>query len=467
MSQQDRVHGIDDLCDAVRGRVILPGDADYEGARMPWNVAVDQRPAAVVEVADAEDVVAAVRFARDRGLRITAQPSGHGATHDLSGTILIRPGALDTIVVDAERRTVRAGAGVRWGDLLARTDEAGLAALCGSSPEVSVVGYTLGGGLSWLGRSYGLAANSVRAVELVNARGELVTVDAERDPELFWAIRGGGGSFGIVTAIELALYPVPEVFGGQMVWPVEHAGELLAAFRRLTDAAPDELSATIALAQVPPLPTAPEPLRGRHIVAVGISYEGDEATGRELVRPLTEIAPPLLHTLAMYPIRDLGLLAMDPVDPIPNRMRSAFLADLGDETIAALLAQAGEGSGSPLTAVQVRHLGGALARPETGHGVAGHIQAPYLLYAIGALATPELAAAIPGALDALFAAVTPSSGTGRRPLNFTEGGDDLRTVFSEEDYARLGLIKAQRDPRGVIDANHRIAPGTLALAEAS
>ncbi len=466
MSEQHRAHGIDDLRGAVRGRVILPGDADYDGARMPWNVAVDQRPAAVVEVADAGDVVAAVRFARARGLRITAQPSGHGATHDLSGTILVRPGALDTITVDAERRTVRAGAGVRWGELLARTDEAGLAALCGSSPEVSVVGYTLGGGLSPLGRSYGQAANSVRAVELVNARGELVTVDAETDPELFWAIRGGGGSFGIVTAIELALFPVAEIFGGQIVWPVEHAPALLQAFRRLTDAAPEELSATFSITQVPPLPAVPEPLRGRHIAAIGIAYEGDEAAGRELVRPLVELAPPLLHTLATYPIRDLGLLAMDPVDPMPSFMRSEYVSDLDDETIAALLAQVGEGAGSPLTTTQIRHLGGALARSADGQGVAGHIQAPYLLYAIGVPATPEIGAAIPGALEALFAAVA-TSGTGRRPLNFTEGGYDLRSVFTEEDYARLGRIKAQRDPRGVIDANHRIAPSDLALAEAS
>jgi FAD/FMN-containing dehydrogenase len=466
MSEQDKANGIGDLRDAVRGRVILPGDADYDGARMPWNVAVDQRPAAVVEVADADDVVAAVRFARRRGLRITAQPSGHGATHDLAGTILVRPGALDTITVDAERRIVRAGAGVRWGDLLARTDEAGLAALCGSSPEVSVVGYTLGGGLSPLGRSYGQAANSVRAVELVNARGELVTIDAETDPELFWAIRGGGGSFGIVTAIELALFPVPTVFGGQIVWPVEHAAALLPAFRRLTAAAPEELSATFAITRVPALPDVPEPLRGRHIAAIGIAYEGDEATGREIVRPLVELAPPLLHTLATHPIRDLGLLAGDPVDPMPSRMRAEYLSRLDDETIAALLAQVGDGTSSPLTAMQIRHLGGALARPADGQGVAGRIAAPYLLISIAVPATPEIAAAIPGALAALFTAVA-SSGTGRRPLNFYESGDDLRLVFTEQDYARLGRIKAERDPDGVIDANHRIAPAALPLAKAS
>jgi hypothetical protein len=456
---------IEDLRGAVRGEVVLPGEEGWDVARRAWNLAVEQHPAAVVEVADADDVAATVRFAGDHGLAVSAQPSGHGATHDLAGTILLRTGALDEVVVDPDARIARVGAGVRWGELLARTSEAGLAALCGSSPEASVVGYTLGGGIGWFARSHGQAANSVRAVELVTAAGALVTVDATRDPELFWALRGGGGSFGIVTAIELELIPVPEVFGGQVIWDAEHAAALVPAFRRWVDTVPEELTATISITQVPPAPEIPEILRGRHIVAVGICHQGGETEGRELLRPLLELATPLFHTLATVPVSDLGLLAMDPLDPLPSRMQSELLSDLDEQAIGALLALAGPGSGSPLTAVQIRHLGGALARGRSGDGVAGTLGAPLLLYAIGVPATPERAEAIPGALHALFAAIA-RVGTGRRPLNFTEGGD-LRSVFTEADYARLGRIKGQRDPRGVIDANHRIAPDALELARAS
>ena len=310
--RQVELYGTGALRDAVRGRVALPGDDGWDAARTAWNLSVDQRPAAVVEVADAGDVVAAVRYARDQGLGVSAQPSGHGATHDLAGTILLRTGALDEIEIDTGRRRARVGAGVRWGELLARSARRGLAGLCGSSPEVSVVGYTLGGGLSWLGRRYGLAANAVTAVDLVDPDGELVTIDAVSDPDLFWAVRGGGGSFGIVAALEFELYPVAEVFGGQVAWPVEHAPAVLRAFRTLAAAASDDVSATVSLLQVPPLPELPEPIRGRHLITVGYCHAGGEAAGRELLAPLYAIAPPLLDTLATLPTRDLGLIAMDP-----------------------------------------------------------------------------------------------------------------------------------------------------------
>ena len=458
--------GIEALRDVVRGAVTLPGEDGWDAARRAFNLAVDQQPAAVVEVQAAFDVVAAVRFAAAHGLGVTAQPTGHGATHDLRDTIVLRTGALRAIYVDREGARVVAGAGVRWGDLLARTGRDGLAGLSGSSPGVGVVGYCLGGGLGWLGRRYGLAADSVLAIELVTPDGELVIVDAESDPELFWALRGGGGSFGIVTAIELALQPVPSVFGGRLVWPGEQAQTVLNAWRRWTAGVPEELSSTATVMQVPPLPTVPEPLRGRHLVTIAIAHQGDEAQAREELAPLLEqTGAPMIEQLATLPIADLGEIAQDPADPAPSALAAELLDDVTPATIDAILSQVGAGSGSPLVLAQLRHLGGALARRTPGQGVAGAVAAPYLVYGVGVTPTPAAAAAVAAGLRGLLAAVAPW-GTGRRPLNFAADGE-LATVFAAADLARLSALRTERDPRDVIRANHRIPLAAAPLAQAA
>ena len=460
-------NGVEALRDVVRGRVTLPGEDGWDTARQAFNLAVDQHPAAVVEVSDAHDVVAAVRFAAAHGLGVAAQPTGHGATHAMRDTILLRTGALRAIYVDREGARVVLGAGVKWGDLLARTGRDGLAGLAGSAPGVGVAGYCLGGGVGWLGRRYGQGAGSVLAIELVDPDGNLVIVDAESDPELFWAVRGGGGSFGIVTAIELALQPVPAVFGGQLVWPAEQAATVLNAWRRWTATVPETLSSTASVIQMPPIPAIPEPLRGRHIVTIAVAYQGDEAEARALLAPLLEqTGSPLLERLATLPIADLGEIAQDPADPLPSALGAELLDDLTPATIAAILEQVGPGSGSPLTVAQVRHLGGALARRAPGQGVAGALEAPYLLYGVGVTPTPAAAQAVDRGLRDLLDAIAPW-GTGRRPLNFADGGADLERVFGVADLARLSALKTARDPHDVIRANHRIPVVAPALAEAA
>src|SRR5215470_8560384 len=237
--------------------IAMPGDPGWDDARRAWNLAVDQHPAAVAQPRSARDVADAVRFARRYGLRVAAQGTGHNAAPLglLADTVLVKTDHMRQVSIDPVARIARAGAGAVWLEVVEAAAGHGLAALAGSSPDVGVVGYTIGGGLSWLGRAYGLSANNVEAVELVTADGRLVRADAGAETDLFWALRGGGGSFGVVTAIELRLFPIAEVYAGLLWWPAEAARPVLQAWRALTQSGvPDEFTTFFRFLRFPPLP---------------------------------------------------------------------------------------------------------------------------------------------------------------------------------------------------------------------
>ena len=260
----------------LSGDVVTPYDDDWDEARQAWNLAVDQQPAAVALPESADDVAAIVTFAKANGLRVAPQGTGHNAPAlgDLSDTILVKMHRMRGVSVDAERRSARAEAGVIWIEVVEAAAEHGLAALAGSSPDVGVMGYTLGGGLSWLGRKYGIGANQVTAIEVVTASGDLVRTDWANEPDLFWALRGGGGSFGIVTAIEFNLFPIEEVYAGILWFPVERATEVLNAWRDWTEHLPDEMTSVGRILQFPPIPQIPEPVRGQSFVVVQAIWIG-------------------------------------------------------------------------------------------------------------------------------------------------------------------------------------------------
>jgi FAD binding domain len=261
----------------VDGDIVLPGDDAWDAARLAWNLAVDQHPAVVAFPESAADVAAVVAYAAEHELRVAMQGTGHGAGArggELGGAILVKTERMRGIEIDPVSRTGRVEAGVLWAEVAEAAGRYGLAALAGSSPDVGVVGYTLGGGLSWLGRRHGLAASNVVSVEIVTADGAIRRIDAETDPDLFWAVRGGGGSFGAVTAIEFALFPLAEVYAGVMLWPIERASEILHAWREWTAEMPEDMTTVGRLLQLPPIPDIPEPLRGRSFVAVQAFYLG-------------------------------------------------------------------------------------------------------------------------------------------------------------------------------------------------
>ena len=436
----------------VTGRLVQPTDPDYDAERVPWTIVVDQRPAAILHCADATDVEAAVRWAAHHGRSVTAQPRGHAARTTLDGTLMLRTRALQELVVDPEHRTARVGAGVRFGELMAALEGTGLTALCGSNPDVSVVGLALGGGVSWFTRKHGFTANSVVSFDVVDAQGCRRRVDRATDPELFWALRGGGGDFAIVVGLDLALFPAEQIYGGRLLWSVEHAPAVLRAFRDLAGYAPRELSLWAHVMHFPPIPDIPEPFRGRSFVSVATTYLGPRTTAEALLWPLRDAAPVEMDLLGEVPVSHLADVAAEPTEPTPVMEHSMLLAGLDDAAIDAVCAAVGDPATCPLLMVQLRGLGGAFRERTAADGAVCAVTEPFNLFACGVPAVPELAAAIPHAFTAIDAAVGRLA-TGRRFPNFTGTEQSDADGYDPATLERLRAVKTSRDPYGVIRSN--------------
>ena len=350
-----------ELGDRLAGDVVLPGDETWETARQAWNLAVDQRPVAVVYPESADDVVATVRFAAERGLRIAFNAGGHNAGPiDWSrDTLLLKSERMRGIEIDVAARRARVEAGVLAKPLAVAAGDHGLAYLAGTSPDVGVVGYALGGGLSWMIRKFGLACNSIVAAEVVTADGRLVRTDRDTEPELFWALRGGGGNVGAVTAIELQLFPIAEIYAGALFWPIERAVEILNAWRGWIETVPDECESIGRMLQLPDAPFLPDHLRGRSFVLVEAAFIGSAGDGAALLQPLRDLGPEI-DTVAMMPTSELSVVNMDPDYPLPYSGEGILLTDLPPAAIDAMVEAF---VGSPLLHVEARHLGGAAASP--------------------------------------------------------------------------------------------------------
>ena len=442
-----------DLAAQIDGAVVVPGDETWDEARQAWNLAVDQRPAAVAIPESSGDIVAIVEFARESGLRIAPQGTGHGgaALGPLDDTILVKLHRLRGVAIDAESMIARAAAGTIWIEVVEEAARHGLAALAGSSPDVGVVGYTLGGGLSWLGRKHGIGANHVTAIELVTADGQFRRVDRENDPDLFWALRGGGGNFGVVTAIEFRLFPIREVYAGILWFPIDRASEVLAEWRAWTDGLPDETTSVGRILQLPPLDEIPEPVRGKSFAVVEIIHCGSESEGREIVAPLRGLGP-VMDTIELIPVQELSHLHMDPDHPVPGGGDGMALEELDSKAIDELVSAT---VGSPLLSVEIRHLGGEIGRSRAEHGALAALDAPFLLFAVGITPTPEAGRAVETAVDHLRTALAGLEAP-HTYLNFAERKRAAKTLWSDTSYHRLRRIKAAVDPQNLIRSNHEL-----------
>ena len=454
------VEGLRHLCG---GAVHLPGDPGYDAARMPWNVAVQQHPAAVAYPASAEEVVEVVEAAIAAGLRVAAQGTGHnaGPLGDLAGTVLLRTSAMREVTVDPAARTARVGAGALWIDVVEAVAPYGLAALHGSSPDVGVVGYSLGGGIGWYARSLGMATNSLTAVELVTADGRLVRADAENEPELFWALRGGGGNFGVVTAMEFRLYPIETAYAGMLVWDRKDAEKVLRVYARWAAAAPDSVTASFRILQLPPFEEIPAPVRGRQLAMVNGAVLADDIEAEALLAELRALEPEI-DTFTRVPAATLVRLHMDPEGPTPGVSATAVLGELTDEAVDAFLATVGHGTEQTLLAAELRQLGGALGRPHEGAGALPQLDGQFALFAVAIAATPEMGAAGHADAQALVRAMQPWA-NGRHYLNFLEQPGDTSTGYDVESFARLQAVRSAADPDGTFVANHRIPTETVTL----
>ena len=440
----------------ITGRVVRSGDPDWDAVRLAFNVRIDQRPEAIVLPADADDVVAAVRYARDNGLRVAPQATAHNAAPpgSIDGAIIVHTSTLQEVSIDPGAQRVRVGAGVKWEKVTPELSNHGLAGLHGSSPDVGIAGYSLGGGMGWLARKYGLQTNSVTAFELVTADGEFIRATATNHADLFWALRGGGGSFGVVTSIEIALYPVTEAFAGWLIWPMERAAEVLGAWAEWTRDLPEEVTSVGRMLQLPPIPEMPEALRGRQVVVVEAAYLGDEASGRELLRPLRDLEPEI-DTFATVPARGLTELHQDPPGPVPGAGDGWLLETLDAAAAAAIVESAAMDGTAPLLSLEIRHLDGALGRPDPNGGVLSHLEAPYAVYGVGALMGPVTREAVEARLREVRAASTPWAAR-TTYFNFADGDVDPSDLYPEGAFGRLAEIRATVDPDGLFRARHTI-----------
>ncbi|MFI0372858.1 FAD-binding oxidoreductase [Actinomadura sp. 1N219] len=376
----------------------------------------------VIEATGTPDVRAAILTARDRGLPLTVQATGHGTLVPPDEGLLLKTSRMARVLIDPSRRIARVGPGARWSDVIAAAAPLGLAPLSGSHASVGVAGYTLGGGVGWLSRRYGFAADHLLRAGVVTADGRALTADAHRNADLFWALRGGSGNFGVVTSLEFRLHPVSTVYAGTAVFPADRAGDVLTRFRNEADARPDELSASIAMAN--------HAEHGRVVIVRGV-YAGAADDGARALRSLCRAGgPPLHHDFRTMPYAETESLGGTP----PHHFHLA--ADLPDPLIAAI-------AGSGASGIEIRHWGGAMARPAADAGPVGHRDVPYSLTIDGSAAD---------------AAPLAAHATGGSFLNFLHDTSRTASAYTPENFRRLREVKRTYDPQNMFHRNHNIKP---------
>ena len=428
-----------DLVKRVVGPVSLPADAGYQSECGTFNLMSAVRPAIAVGATSVADLQAAVRFAAERDLPVAVLATGHQMVRSAEGAVLINMSRMNAVHVDPGRSLARVEGGTRWHRVLDEADKYGLAPLSGSSPTVGVVGYHLGGGASpILGRAHGYAADHIQAIEIVTADGELRRVAASSEPDLFWALHGGKGNFGVVTTLEFSLFPVKRFYGGGLFFAGEYAAKVLHAWREWVVDLPTETSSSMAFLRMPPLPMVPEPLRGTFVMHVRFSSLQPQEEAERLLAPIREIAPTVLDTITWLPYREAGSVFMDPPVPVPWVDRGTMLRDLPGEAADVLISVLGPDSGTEL----------------------GFVELLWSLYGVGG--QPDLAPVFQEQLSTLVNALAAWAQEEKSPnlLSATQGTtpEEMRAIYGLERYDRLAAIKKQYDPRNLFRMNHNITP---------
>ena len=446
----------------LQGAVFVPGDKGYDDARKAWNLTVDHRPAVIVVAHSAADVVEAVRFANEKDLGIAVQATGHGASRLADNdALLIVMSQMRKVVVDAKSQTAWVGGGAKWAVVLEKAQAVGLAPLLGSTPDVGAVGYTLGGGMGWLARKHGLSADSVNFFEVVNANGEILHVSPEENSDLFWGLRGGGGSFGVVTGMEIRLYPVTTVFGGNLLYPVAVAKEVFTRYRDWIKNAPDELTASISIMNFPSIPQVPEFLRGQSVAFVRGCYAGPIEDGKALLQPWLDWMEPIANQWSVMPFSQVGTISTDPEDPMPSFSTAVWLRDLSDEVIDTILNHAISVDGSsPIIGTEIRYAGGAISKVNAQTNAYGNRDANLILQMLGLTPSPQVEQALRQFTEQ-FKAELGQHLTGGVYINFLEGEEKwarTKDAFLPETYRKLMALKALHDPQNRFRYSFNIPP---------
>lgn len=445
------------LRERVSGRVILPGEPAYEEARRGWNLSIDHRPAVILVAGHAQDVVAGVAFARDEGLGIAVRSTGHGIQYPADNSLLILTSPMNRVYVDAEARTARVEAGVLWQQVLDTATPHGLAPLLGSSPHVGVIGYTLGGGIGWLARRYGLAADSVRWLDIVTADGVLRRASLSENEELFWGVRGGGGNFGVVTAMGFTLYPVAKLYGGNFLYPGDAAGEALRFFRDWVETVPNELTSSISILKFPQLPQIPEAIRGQIQVIVRAAYAGASSEGERWLQPWLQWRTPVANTFREMPFAEIATISNDPVAPVAAYGSNEMFDELSDEAIEMIATHATNRI-SPLITTELRHAGGAIAQVVPDANAIGNREARFYFQLGGPIFAPRTKEESAAYIRRFKADLQPYF-RGSVYQNFMSGDEAFnraRDAYTPDAYRRLLALKTKYDPDNLFRFSYQL-----------
>ncbi len=428
--------------------VLEAGAEGYDDAVAGFDLGVTVAPDLVVDARTAGDVAATVRVAADRGQAVTVLGSGHGRLREVRGGLAITLRSMDTVEVDASAQTVRVGAGCTWDPVLAATTPHGLAAPCGSAPGVGVVGYLLGGGLGPLASAWGFSTDHVRSFEVVTPADGAITVSADSYSDLLWAMRGGKGGFGVVTAVTVELLTVSEIYGGGIYFDADDAAGVLAAYAEWAPALPESSTTSMALLRLPPSDALPAAIRGRHVAHVRFASLDPPAEAQAQLADMRGAADPLLDTVDVLPYQRIGTIHGDPVAPMPVANGAATLDSLEAETVDAVLAAADLGSDLPLSSVEIRTLGPATRRqPPVPDAVGGRSSA----HLLNVYAAPNPSLDDDARLDAARAVLDAVS-PWRAPVNLVNfvgranAADAIERSWTPEQNDRLDAIRGAHDP---------------------
>jgi FAD/FMN-containing dehydrogenase len=442
-------------------KIVLAEDNRYDEARSAWNLSVDQRPAAILFAGNEADISQGLIYAADHNLDVAVQSTGHGVIKPADNCLLILTSQLNEIQIDTSTQTAYIGAGAKWGQVLERTQQNGFAPLLGSSPDVGVAGYTLGGGMGWLARKYGLAADSVQYFDVVTADGELLRASATENSDLFWGLKGGGGSLGIVTGMEIRLYPLTSVYGGNLIYPIEIVKEVFENYRDWIVYAPDELTSSIVIMNFPRLTEIPEALRGKSTVMVRGCYCGSIEQGESLFDVWRKWHSPMIDDFKAMPFSQVASISNDPVDPVAGFSTGAWIRELSDEAVRILIQYGvGNDGNSPIAVTEVHHAGGAIARVNPDLTAYSHRNEQHILQIVGLTPTVEARQYLQQYLHQFKTDLAPHF-TGNVYMNFLEGDESrerIQDAYSTEAFQRLKEIKRKYDPDNRLCYSFDISP---------
>lgn len=445
----------------LRGDVVVPGDGAYEDARKIWNAMIERHPALIVRCTATSDVIGTVNFARSEGLPLSVRGGGH----NIAGSAICDDGVvadlsrMKAVSVDARARRVVVEAGATLGELDAATQAHALATPVGINSTTGLAGLTLGGGFGWLSRKHGMTVDNLESAEVVTAAGELVRASATEHPDLFWALRGGGGNFGVVTRFEFRLHPIgPDVLSGLIVYPIAEAKSILQQYRRFAAKAPDELSVWVILRQAPPLPFLPEAVHGKGIVALALFYADDPAEGEALIAPLRRFGTPLGEHVGVQPYT-AWQQAFDPLltPGARNYWKSHNFTTLPDPLFDTAIDYV-EKLPSPQCEILFGALGGAAARPAPGSAAYAHRDTQFVMNVHGRWTDPADDKRCIGWARDCFTASAPFA-SGGVYVNFLtdDEGDRVRAAYGS-NYDRLAQVKRRYDPGNLFHVNQNVKP---------